>query len=99
MRRPAFERAHITAAVEDVRKVMDSSTRLFARHIRKQMRRGVVSGPYPLEGKNERDEVLDQAAARLADIRNSPGAPLPEPVIERAYAQVCGLLPRKHFSL
>ena len=99
VRRPAFEPTHITAAVEDVRKVMDSSTRLFARHIRKQMRRGVVSGPYPLEGKNEHDEVLDQAAARLADIRNSPGAPLPEPVIERAYAQVCGLLPREHFAL
>jgi trimethylamine--corrinoid protein Co-methyltransferase len=99
VRKPAFERAHITAAVEDVRKVMDSSTRLFARHIRKQMRRGVVSEPYPLEGENEHDEVLDRAAARLADIRNSPGVPVPEPVIEQAYAQIGGLLPREHFAL
>ena len=99
VRRPAFERAHITAAVEDVRKVMNSSTRLFARHIRKQIRRGVVSEPYPLAGENEQDEVLNRAAARLADIRNSPGVPLPESVIEQAYAQVRSLLPRKNFAL
>jgi trimethylamine--corrinoid protein Co-methyltransferase len=99
VRRPAFEPAHITAAVEDVRKVMNSSTRLFARHIRKQIRRGVVSEPYPLEGENEHDEVLDRAAARLADIRSSPGVPLPESVIQQAYAEVASLLPRKNFAL
>jgi trimethylamine--corrinoid protein Co-methyltransferase len=99
VRRPVFEPAQITAAVEDVRKVMDSNTRLFARHIRKQIRRGVVSEPYALEGTNQHDEVLERAAARLADIRNSPGVPLPGPVIEEAYAQICGLLSREHFEL
>jgi trimethylamine--corrinoid protein Co-methyltransferase len=99
LRPPAFDQSDVGAAVAEVRKVMRSSTRLFARHIRRQIRRGVVSEPYTLEGDGARDDVIERACDRLAEIRAAPGTPLPDDVVEAIYREVPGLLPKERFDL
>jgi trimethylamine--corrinoid protein Co-methyltransferase len=98
--RPAqFEEGDLEAALREVRKVMGSGTRLFARHIRKQIRRGVVSDPYPLEGDGERDQVLEHACERVDAIRATAGDPLPDTVLAAIRAEIPGLVPAGRFEL
>jgi trimethylamine--corrinoid protein Co-methyltransferase len=97
--RPAgFTSEDVDSAVAEVRKVMDSPTRLFARHIRKQIRRGVVSQPYPLAGDGTRDEVLQRACARLAEVRETPGEPLDDSIASDIRASVPGLVAAERFQ-
>jgi trimethylamine--corrinoid protein Co-methyltransferase len=91
--------AEIEAALNDVRKVMKSSTRLFARLIRKQIRRGVVSQPYPLESSGEQDRVLELACRQVADVRATRGDPLPNQVLSAVRAEVPGLVPADRLRL
>jgi trimethylamine--corrinoid protein Co-methyltransferase len=99
LRPAAFTETELEAALTEVRKVMKSSTRLFARLIRKQIRRGVVSGPYPLAGEGERDRVLELACERVAEIRATRGEPLPREVVDAARAEVPGLVAAERFLL
>ena len=97
--KPPFDEKEIEAAVSDIRKVMSSSTRLFARHIRKQMRRGVVSDPFSLEGDGEVDEVIQKACAKLERIRATSGNRLSDQMIDEIHQKIPGLLPREYFEL
>ncbi len=98
--RPAgFADEDAEAALTEIRKVMRSSTRLFARHIRKQIRRGIVSEPYPLAGDGKRDEVIERACARVSEVRGSPGEPLPDDVLTTIRAQVPGVVSPDRFQL
>lgn len=94
-----FDEEHIGAALSEIRKVMQSGTRLFARLIRKQMRRGVVSNPYPLESEGDRDRVLELACARVAEVRATAGAPLSDDILQTIRAEIPGLVPADRFQL
>ncbi len=97
--RPAgFAQKDADAAVGEIRKVMKSSTRLFARHIRKQIRRGVVSDPYPLAGDGSQDEVLQRACDQLAQVRSTEGEPLSDEMISRIHKEVPGLVSPDRFQ-
>jgi trimethylamine--corrinoid protein Co-methyltransferase len=98
--RPAtFNQETVSDAVREVRKVLDSSTGLFARHIRKAMRRGLVSSPFPLEGSDGRDEVMEGASQRLEEILAGPGDPLDAETLRRIGDEVEGVLPAERFKL
>ncbi len=97
--RPAgFTAEDADAAVSEIRKVMNSSTRLFARYIRKQIRRGVVSDPYPLAGDGKHDEVLAKACDRLAEVRATDGEPLPDETVSQIQSQIPGLVAPERFN-
>jgi trimethylamine--corrinoid protein Co-methyltransferase len=97
--RPAgFSSEDAQSAVKEIRKVMASPTRLFARHIRKQIRRGVVSEPYPLAGDGKQDEVLQRACAKLDEVRATPGEPLAEETISAVRAEVPGVVSPDRFQ-
>jgi hypothetical protein len=76
---------------------MTSSSRLFARHIRKAAKKGLVSPPYPFESGGEEDSVLIKAQDRLEALLDSPDERLENEVIEKIYAHVPGLLPIENF--
>jgi trimethylamine--corrinoid protein Co-methyltransferase len=99
VRRPQFDEAHVDAALTEVRKVMASSMQLFTRHVRKQIRRGVVCEPYGLEGDGEGDEVLERAADRLASIRSNEGRPLAPDIVDRIHGEIPGLLAETRSAL
>jgi len=93
LRRPAFGTAEADAAVGEIRKVLLSPTRLFARHIRKAARRGLVSPPYPFESRHEGvDEVLLRAQERLDELLGGPGEPIDGELERRIREAVPGLL-------
>ncbi len=99
IRPPKFNETDLNKAVSEVRTVMGSGTRLFARHIRKHLRRGVVSDPYELAGEDTHDTVFEQAHERLNQIRNSQGNRLSDSVIEQIRGSVPGLLPQETFNI
>jgi len=94
LREPAFGEAEAHEAVAEIRKVMASPTRLFARHIRRAQRRGLVSPPYPFESRGEgADEVLLRAQERLEELLAAPGHPIAADLAARLRAAVPALLP------
>jgi trimethylamine--corrinoid protein Co-methyltransferase len=99
LRQPCFNSEDAEAAVTEVRKVMASSTKLFARHIRKAMRRGLVSPPYPFESSEESDEVLVKAQDRLQEIMAGPDERMDDATVDRICKEVPGLLDRQAFEL
>jgi trimethylamine--corrinoid protein Co-methyltransferase len=99
LRQPTIDGAAAAASVEEIGKVLSSSTRLFARHIRKQMRRGIVSQPYALQGDGNHDEILQNACNRLNEIQEMPDKRLPAEIINAIYEEIPGLLSREHFLL
>ena len=99
LRRPSFGVGEGIEAVGEVRKVMKSSTRLFARHIRKAMRQGLVSDPYPFETRESEDEVLVRAQQRLEEIMAEPDEKLDGALVEEIYKLVPGLLSRDRFEV
>jgi len=99
LRSPRFDEALAEDSVSEIRKVMASSTRLFARHIRKQIRRGVVSKPFKLEGSGDNDEVIQKACDELDRIRFGPDDRLPAETIDAITREIPGLLPQDQFLL
>ncbi|MFO7890211.1 MAG: trimethylamine methyltransferase family protein [bacterium] len=98
LRKPKFGKEETESAVAQVRKVMKSSTRLFARHIRKAVREGLVSNPYPFETGEEEDRVLINAYHKLKSILDDEDERLESEVIEKIYDQITGLLPDTRFE-
>ena len=99
LRPPIVDEDVTEASIIEIRKVIASSTRLFARHIRKQMRRGLVSQPYGLEGEGDRDEVLENACAKLEEIQGTADKQLSDEVIDEIYKKIPGVLPKDNFEL
>ena len=99
LRQPAFDGAEVADATREVRRVLGSKTGLFARHIRKAMRKGLVSPPYPFETQEERDEVLSKAHRRLGEILSGPDERMEAELVDQIYREVPGLLPRERFEL
>jgi len=98
LRQPRFTKQETDSAVHQVRKVMKSPTRLFARHIRKAVREGLVTSAYPFETSEEEDRVLVNAYQALTSILSGEDERLEEEVIDEIYKKVPGLLDREVFE-
>jgi trimethylamine--corrinoid protein Co-methyltransferase len=98
LRRPVFTESDVASAVEEIRKVMKSSTRLFARHIRKAMRQGLVSPPYPFEAHEDEDGVLLRANERLQTILEGPDEKIEQEMLDKIKKTIPGLLPLSRFD-
>ena len=99
VRKPAFDNQQVEEVLDEIRKVMVSHTRLFARYIRKQMRRGIVTPPYALEGEKDYDSVIVRAHDKLEQIRTESDTCLSKDTINELYNKIPGLLVREKFLL
>jgi trimethylamine--corrinoid protein Co-methyltransferase len=99
LRQPRFGRKEAENAVEEIRKISQSRTQLFARLIRKWIKKGVVSLPYPFESRDGEDRVLEKAYERLQNILKGPDEKLPDDLIQKIYKEIPGLLPVHLFEL
>ncbi|MGD2295134.1 MAG: trimethylamine methyltransferase family protein, partial [Candidatus Aminicenantes bacterium] len=99
LREPEFGREETENAVEEIRKVTGSRTKLFARHIRKWIKKGLVSPPYPFESGDEEDRVMEKAYHRLQEILQGPDEKLTDELIQKIHKKIPGLLPVQHFEL
>ncbi len=85
-------------AVQEIRKVTGKSG-FFARGVRRQLRRGVVSDAYELVGQGNADQVLENAQNKLNDLYQSPGKRLDQDTVDRIYRSVPGLADRREFDI
>lgn len=99
IRPPVFGKEELEDVKSQLTKVMESGSRIFARYIRKAMRRGVVSPPYAFETHEEKDAVFEKAYERLNSILHSEPEILEKERIEKIYNEVPGLLGLDKFIL
>jgi len=71
-----------------------TSQKLFINDIRPMMRKSKLSRPYPFEGRQGGDTVLEAAGRELDRLTARPATHLPDEVIEEIFNRVPGILPR-----
>ncbi len=99
LRQPCFNKKEVENAIQEIRQVTSSKTKLFAKHIRKALREGLVSSPYPFETSDEEDKVLEKAYHQLQNLLKTPGEKLDDDLIKNIYKEIPGLLPREYFEI
>ena len=90
---PIVSPERLDEVLKIVRKVMASSSRLYARHARKPIQAGEVSTPYRFETKEPQDRVIEKALQRLSEIEALPRAYMDRQTVDKIYEAVPGLLP------
>ena len=94
LREPKLSDTDVADALQTVKKVMASSSRLYTRHVRKAIRSGVVSEPYRFESNHEKkDRVLEKELEALNDLEMKPARHLDRSMVDRIYNEVPGILP------
>ena len=93
LREPRVDRSEIADMLAIVRKVMDSSHRLYTRHVRKALHRGEVSSPYCFETKEHEDLVIARALDHMRELEAQPPSHLPRAAVDRIFREIPGILP------
>ena len=94
VRQPVVTTDRISESLEQIRKVMGTSHKLYARFVRSMLRSGEIAPPYPFEGKDMVDGALFRARERMEEILSLPPSHIPRPVVDEVFQQVPGLLAR-----
>ncbi len=93
LREPKVSSTEVDEVIKMIKKVMASSHRLFARHSRKAMHCGDVSGPYRFEAKGMEDKVIENALEYLARLEAHPAPHLDAGLQEQIFREIPGILP------
>ncbi len=91
LRAPNFEQGDLETAREEIAKTTEGSG-LFARGVRKQLRRQVVSHTYEFASKGGADQVFVQAQTKLNAYLADDTNILPDETVSRIYREIPGLL-------
>ena len=91
---PILNEQNMDLILKQIRDVSQTQQKLYIQYIRKVMRTGEISPPYPFEGNMEKDEVFSLAYERMNDILSKPANHIDEATINKIYDQIPGLLPR-----
>ncbi len=91
---PAVTNDRISESLEQIRKVMGTSHKLFVRFVRSALRSGEIAPPYPFEGKDMVDETLFRARERMDEILSLPPSHIAKEVMDKVFQEVPGLLTR-----
>jgi len=94
VRQPVVTAEAISECLEQVRKVMLTSHKLFVRFVRNAMRSGEIAPPYPFEGQGLIDETLLQARVYTEKIFSLPPPHIDKSIVDKVFQQVPGLLTR-----
>jgi trimethylamine--corrinoid protein Co-methyltransferase len=93
-KQPAFTDSSIPDILGEIRRVMNSSHKLFTRFVRSALRSGEIAPPYPFEGKDMTDEALPRALERTNEIFSLPPHHIEKHTVEQIFQQIPGLLTR-----
>jgi len=91
-RQPVFTDSTIPEVLEQTRRVMNSSTKLFTRFVRSALRSGEIAPPYQFESRDMADETLFRAQERLNEILSLPPNHIEKEIVEKVFEQIPGLL-------
>ena len=93
--RPAHIDDHeIAETLEQIRDVSATTQKLYIRHIRKVLRSGLLSSPYPFEGDGNADEVFVRAFDRMNELLERPVNHIDRETTAQVFREIPGLLPR-----
>ncbi|HEY40371.1 MAG TPA: hypothetical protein G4O18_00750 [Dehalococcoidia bacterium] len=90
---PAISNSEVSECLEQAKRVMATSHKLYVRFVRKALHSGEIAPPYPFESKGLTDETLLRAKERLDEIMALPRRHIDEKTIKEVYQQIPGLLP------
>ncbi len=91
LRKCTIAEERVRESIEQIKQVFSSSTRLFARHIRKSIRKNEVYAGFPFESKGYEDETLDKASKTLDEIMKKQRKKLESSVRETVLNNIKGL--------
>ncbi len=94
VRQPSITSDRVSECLEQVRRVMGTSHKLYVRFVRSALRSGEVTPSYPFEGKGMVDETLLRARENMEQMMSQPPHHIDRATIDRVFQQVPGLLPR-----
>jgi len=94
VKQPAVTDDRISECLEQVRRVMGTSHKLYVRFVRSALRSGEIAPPYPFEGKDMTDETLLRARERLIEILSRPPQHIDKVIMDDVFRQVPNLLTR-----
>ena len=92
VRQPTVTADEISESLQQIRKVMDSSHKLYIRFVRSALRSGAITPPYPFEGEDMADETLLRARDRMEEILSLPPPHIASEVVAKVFQEVPGLL-------
>ncbi|MFC2043857.1 trimethylamine methyltransferase family protein [Chloroflexota bacterium] len=82
----------ISECLEQIRRVMGTSHKLYVRFVRSALHSGEISPPYPFESKDMVDGTLLGARERMEELLLLPPRHIDKVTIDRVFQQVPGLL-------
>ena len=94
MQPPEVSQDAVSYGLDVVRKVMDTSHRLFARYARKRIHSGQLFLAYPFEGGEIQDETMEHVKAETQRILSEPVDHLPGATSDQIFAEIPGILER-----
>ena len=94
MVQPSISDSEVSESLQQIKRVMGTSTRLFVRFVRKALHSGEIAHPYPFESKGQVDETLLQAKERMDEILTLPHRHIEKEIVNKIYQEIPGLLTR-----
>lgn len=91
---PTVTAETVTECLEQTRRVMGTSHKLYVRFVRRALRSGEITPPYPFESSGMVDETLFRAQERMQELLSLPPHHLDRETIDRVFQEVPGLLTR-----
>ncbi len=91
---PTITDDKVSECLEQVRRVMGTSHKLYVRFVRRALHAGEIAPPYPFESKDMVDETLFRAQERMEEVLALPPCHIDKMTLDRVFQQVPGLLTR-----
>ncbi|MCK9274246.1 MAG: trimethylamine methyltransferase family protein [Syntrophales bacterium] len=88
------DEGEIDAMIRQIRDVAATPQKLYIRTIRKVLRSGLLSPPYPFEGSADKDEVFARANDRMEELLKKPVEHIDKKTTEKIFKEIPGILPR-----
>ena len=93
-RQPTVTSDRVSECLEQIRRVMGTSHKLYVRFVRGALRSGEIAPPYPFESKDMIDKTILQARERMEELFSLPPRHIDRGVVDRVFQEVPGLLAR-----
>jgi len=93
-KQPSFSASTTPEILEQTRRVMGSSHKLFVRFARSSLHSGAITPPYPFESSDMVDETLIRALERMGELLALPPSRIDRGTVDRIFQEIPGLLTR-----
>jgi trimethylamine--corrinoid protein Co-methyltransferase len=94
LKTPRINQPELDETLKQVKEVVATPQKLYIRYIRKVMRTGEISPPYPFEGDGDSDNVFALAYQRMNELLARPVEHIDRDTTARIFKEIPGLLPR-----